>query len=195
MAWVENGAAALLGNHDELFLEWLAGHEDIFYYGRIGGLATINSFLAKMGLNSVGYTELLDDNGKEREIRRRIIESFQGEISFLKERPLFMESREMIFVHAGIDPKRGLHKSYRQELLNIRDEFIYHYDGERTVVFGHTRTRKIHGSDEVYFGENRIIGIDGGCAFGGQLNALIIEDGGYDTAAVKKSTDITGRSR
>lgn len=57
----------------------------------------------------------------------------------------------------------------------IRDEFHNGYKGEKTVIFGHTETKTLHGDTEncnVYFGNNRIIGIDGGAVYGGQLNCL-----------------------
>ena len=59
-------------------------------------------------------------------------------------------------------------------LMWIRNEFHNGYSGEKVVVFGHTETKTFHGNDNcnVYFGNNRIIGIDGGAVYGGQLNCL-----------------------
>lgn len=184
MTWVQEGAVALLGNHDELFLQWLQGVEELFYYGRVGGMKTINSFLRELGHQPVEYEELLRDREWEEEIRRSIREAFEAEIQFLAERPLTAQREGMLFVHAGIEPKKGLEKTRREQLLHIRDEFIYGYAGEQIVVFGHTRTRRIHGTDDVYFGPNRVIGIDGGCAFGGQLNALVVKNGQFQTVHV-----------
>jgi len=54
--------------------------------------------------------------------------------------------------------------------------FFHHkYNGEKTVIFGHTETKTLHCEDDncnVYFGKNHIIGIDGGAVYGGQLNCL-----------------------
>jgi len=61
------------------------------------------------------------------------------------------------------------------ELIWIRDIFHNGYCGEKTVIFGHTPTKNLHKdklSCSVYFGENRIIGIDGAAVYGGQLNCL-----------------------
>jgi len=61
------------------------------------------------------------------------------------------------------------------EFLWIREEFHVGYQGEKTVIFGHTPTYKLHQNPinyNAYFGENNIIGIDGGAVFGGQLHAL-----------------------
>ena len=185
--WCNQGATALLGNHDDLFIQWLEEKEDIFYYGRVGGIATINSCLQGIGMDQVEYSHLLNDVKKEKEIRKIILDTYQDQISFLQSLPLFKQEGEIIFVHAGIHPKKGLEKTTKDDFLNIRNEFIHHYQGLETVIFGHTQTSKIHAHNDIYFGENRVIGIDGGCAFGGQLNALMINDGNYTSHAVLRN--------
>jgi serine/threonine protein phosphatase 1 len=52
--WCRKGAQAILGNHDDLFLRWLDEKEIIYYYGSIGGMATINSGLQSLGLDRIG---------------------------------------------------------------------------------------------------------------------------------------------
>lgn len=184
--WCSQGAIALLGNHDDQFLRWLEGKELIYFYGKTGGIATINSFLERLGLDRVAYPELLHDEKKENDIRKMIQDQFQSQISFLQSCPLFKQDSNLIFVHAGINPKKGLEKTTKTEFNHLRDEFIYEYKNQETVIFGHTPTRRIHKKNDIYFGPNRVIGIDGGCAFGGQLNALIINDGDFGTEAVVK---------
>ncbi|MNQ97777.1 hypothetical protein D3C85_1134390 [compost metagenome] len=44
----------------------------------------------------------------------------------------------------------------------------------KPVVFGHTTTKDIHGKSDVWFDTDKI-GIDGGCAYGLQLNLLEIK--------------------
>lgn len=182
--WCNQGAIALLGNHDDLFLQWLEEKEDIFYYGRVGGIATINSCLQGIGMERVEYSHLLNDGKKENEIRKIILDIYQEQISFLQSLLLFNKEEEIIFVHAGIHPKKGLENTTRSEFLNIRHEFIDHYHNQEIVIFGHTQTSKIHKQNDIYFGENHVIGIDGGCAFGGQLNALMIKDGEFTATSV-----------
>lgn len=186
-SWCRKGASALLGNHDELFLKWLDDKEIIYYYGKIGGMATINSCLKRLGIGEVEYSQLLYDESKEKEIRKIILVRFQAQISFLRSLPLYKKEGEFIFVHAGINPKKGLDQTTKVELLNLRDEFINEYNGHETVIFGHTPTRRIHEQNNVYFGPNRVIGIDGGCAFGGQLNAFIINNGEFNETFVLRN--------
>jgi serine/threonine protein phosphatase 1 len=186
--WCRQGARALLGNHDDLFLQWLEEKENILYYaGRNGGLATINSCLDCLGMNRVEISQLLSDVIKENQIRKIILDRFYSQVSFIKSLPYVEVDSNLIFVHAGVNPIHGLKKTTKLEFLHLRDEFIYHYNQPETVIFGHTPTRKIHNQDNVYFGKNRIIGIDGGCAFDGQLNALIIDNGMFHTMSVVKN--------
>lgn len=189
--WCCHGATALMGNHDDLFLQWLEAREIIYYYGgRVGGMATINSCLQRLGIDRVEHSQLLYDERKEHEIRTIILDHFHDQISFLHSLPLFKKQSGIIYVHAGIHPKKGLEKTAKVEFLNIRDEFIHEYHHPETIIFGHTPTRRIHHKDDIYFGPNRVIGIDGGCAFGGQLNALIIQDGEFSaTSVVKKEQE------
>ncbi|MGM0901911.1 MAG: metallophosphoesterase [Bacillota bacterium] len=188
--WCSQGASALLGNHEELFLQWLEEKENILYYGgRNGGMATINSCLHRLGMDQVAISQLLSDVRKEYQVRNIIQDRFHEQISFIESLPLYKKNSELIFVHAGINPKNGLEKTTKLEFLHLRDEFIYEYNLSETVIFGHTPTRKLHNQDNVYFGPNRVIGIDGSCAFGGQLNALIIESGVFSTTSVVRNNN------
>jgi serine/threonine protein phosphatase 1 len=84
----------------------------------------------------------------------------------------YRETDDVIFVHGGIDPDTPIAQTDPHLLLWIRDRFILGYDGPKTVVFGHTATELIHGSSDVYFGDNNVIGIDGGAVYGGLLHCL-----------------------
>lgn len=176
MTFNRQGATVLLGNHDALLLDWLNGLEDISYYCDVGGLATINSFLSALELPPVDVFDIRFSRQKEHDIKTLIRREFAAELQFLATRPLYAQRGPFLFVHAGLHPDKGITGSTKAELLNIREPFIRHYRGESFIVFGHTRTRRLHGSDTVYYGANRVIGIDGGCAYGGQLNALIIRE-------------------
>lgn len=70
--------------------------------------------------------------------------------------------------------------------MYIKDKFIDHTftNLHQKIIFEHTRTIDIHETSDVWFGEDKI-GIDGGCAYGMQLNALIHENGSYTTADSK----------
>ncbi len=60
----------------------------------------------------------------------------------------------------------------KSDFLYIKEEFIKNPTNvAKIVIFGHTQTSDIHGSSDVWFGDGKI-GIDGGCAYGKQLNCL-----------------------
>ncbi|MBM7568831.1 hypothetical protein [Paenibacillus sacheonensis] len=61
-----------------------------------------------------------------------------------------------------------------RDFLYIKEPFISASTAvDKPVIFGHTKTIDIHGSAGVWFGDGKI-GIDGGCAYGYQLNCLEI---------------------
>ncbi|HEU4964777.1 MAG TPA: metallophosphoesterase family protein [Bacilli bacterium] len=170
-----DGAIVLGGNHEELFLNWLDAKPDSDFYLRdiCGGQATIRSYCAPHGCTTS------DD-----EARRIILEEYGDHVAFLRSLPDYHEDPDYIFVHAGINPmvsdwRTGPQKDFRW----IRS--VFHeteHASPKTVIFGHTPTHHLHEGDEcsdIYFG-HKIIGIDGGCAYGRQLNGLeITAEGDY----------------
>ncbi|CAD2074688.1 metallophosphoesterase family protein [Phocicoccus pinnipedialis] len=162
----EDGAITLIGNHEVMLLETVEGNE----YGREryrknGGLQTVQSYD-----NSIIDFRLPD------------VPEFYDHVEFIRSLDLYYETDEYIFVHAGVVPGKTLEESTRDELVWIRDKFFNEYTGNKTVIFGHTPTSRIRGEKDnaPYFGENNIIGIDGGAVFGQQLNCLILPDKTYE---------------
>jgi serine/threonine protein phosphatase 1 len=130
----------LKGNHEAMFLDFLAGRNQmLFLYN--GGGTTLKSYQETAGVRIP-----------------------KAHLDFLEAlRPSFA-TEEFIFVHAGLRPGRSLEKQDERDLIWIRDEFIESdYDWGRTVVFGHTPLQK------PYFGENKI-GVDTGAVFGRVLS-------------------------
>jgi serine/threonine protein phosphatase 1 len=177
----EHGAVALGGNHEEMFLNWVDGREDLsplpFFMPICGGIATALSFLGE------GWTEaeLLARTDEARaEIRDRHAEL----IEFLRALPDYHEEEKYIFVHAGIDPElTDWHETQHQDFRWIRERFHHTpHRANKTVIFGHTPTHRLHADkncSDIWIADQRI-GVDGGCAFGYQLNCLeISEDGTY----------------
>ncbi|GGO05448.1 metallophosphoesterase [Saccharibacillus kuerlensis] len=170
------GAIALMGNHEDLMLRALVsgGEEDWKrWVVRNGGCATLQSY---------GFSdhELRIETGEA--YKRPALKSaaLERHLDFVRSLDRYYETDDCLYVHAGIQPGRTAAQSDPMELLWIREEFHRGYDGTKTVVFGHTPTRSLHrdpDNDGIYYGANRIIGIDGGAAFGGQLNAIDMQSG------------------
>lgn len=91
--------------------------------------------------------------------------------------PLIYEDKSFICVHGGIRPGVKIEDQYPSDLLWIREEF---YESSKNfikpIIFGHTPTLHINGTDIPFMAKDRI-GIDTGIAYGGKLTALEIIDG------------------
>lgn len=177
----EYGVVALGGNHEDLFLKWLQNHEAAERYLRevIGGIETIQSFCEPLGHQE-----------PDAEARRLILEAYPEQIEFLHTLPDSYEAEGHIFVHAGIDPLLADWRETPSHTLRwIRGDFHHtKHQADGTVVFGHTPTTNLHESEtcaEIWHGD-RIIGIDGGCVFGNQLNCLEISPNGYRSYSVAR---------
>ncbi len=109
----------LLGNHEKMLLEYLAGEDPAFYLAN-GGVATLESY-----------------GGDPANIP-------PAHLSFFRRlRPLY-ETPNYLFVHAGIRPLVPLEKQDVKDLVWIRHEF-FQFVGRypKTVVFGHTPMRQV----------------------------------------------------
>ena len=160
----DGGATVLLGNHEQMMLEAFAGEPDaIERWFRNGARATLRSY----GHRAAGA----------KRIPRTLRSSAQiaEHLEFLADLDYYHETADTVFVHGGVDPDvelTDLAETDPRTLLWIRDRFFRRYAGAKTVVFGHTATPLIHGSPDVYFGDNQVIGIDGGAVYGGPLHCL-----------------------
>lgn len=154
----EKGAIVLSGNHDEMMVAAANNEERAWErWERKGALFTLQS-----------YDPTIED------MRIPEDETFHEHVAFLKTLDYYYETDDYIFVHGGVHPSTPIHDTDPWTLTWIREEFHNGYQGEKPVIFGHTRTAHFHGGDkhDVYFGSNNIIGIDGGAVYGGQLNCL-----------------------
>lgn len=193
----EGDAVILRGNHDDLFARLMTAgaSEAAEAYMRGGGARTMQSYIGYEAWRTAAET------GKLEEARRRTVDLFPDHFAFLGKLPLYAEEAGHLFVHAGIDPDEpDWRRQADHTFMNIGDRFVSSSPRSAdeagaappTVVFGHTRTQLIHGSSDVWFGPGKI-GIDGGCAYGGRLNALVIgKDGSYRVVYAENADGLTG---
>lgn len=120
---------ALLGNHEDLMLACLETRDRDVWWNWLsnGG----NSTLKSLGLSTrFGYepSALRDALGEQR-------------INWLRHLPLYYETTEYIFVHAGIVPGVPLSQQHRKDMLWIRSRFLQsQVDHGKIIVHGHTQT-------------------------------------------------------
>ena len=146
----------LKGNHEDMMLNFLGfrGHYgESFLFN--GGAATMDSY-------SIGESEL--DNA---------IEHLPAEhLKFYRNLSLSYLHPPYFFVHAGILPARQLEEQDPEDLLWIRQEFIFNpHEAGAIVVFGHTPMRGVM-IDLPYK-----LGIDTGLVYGGKLSCLEFTEG------------------
>jgi serine/threonine protein phosphatase 1 len=146
----------LKGNHEDMLLSFLGfpGHYgESFLFN--GGAATMDSY----GIADAELEHTLELLPAEH------VKFYRGlSLSYLRP-PYF-------FVHAGILPARQLEEQDPEDLLWIRQEFIFNpHEAGAIVVFGHTPMRGVM-IDLPYK-----LGIDTGLVYGGKLTCLEFNEG------------------
>ncbi len=189
---------AILGNHDQMFYEFVKTGRNRFdpelradlswTNNRLGGMTTLYSYLKdtpidhpewvswdhvlEHGLGNDASDDLLDAVSK---IAREDA-TINTHLDWLINLPLYIEGPENhLFVHAGIRPGVALSDQARDDLLWIRDGWL-EYEGplDHMVVHGHTAL-----DFPVHHG-NRI-NLDGGAGRGRTLVPAVFENGKWFT--------------
>jgi serine/threonine protein phosphatase 1 len=172
---------ALRGNHEDKWIECYEEPDLGFLLPPVNGCAnTVRSFVEELPLDE-------DDSLSTAEIHRMAQISMWmplDVIEWMAALPLWYEDEHGIYVHAGIEGKKGRWKHPRQSgpetlLWMRRQEFYSSYHGKR-VVFGHTSVEELPidhlGPDaspqnEVWM-RGDLIGLDTACGKGGHLSAI-----------------------
>lgn len=171
---------ALRGNHDQRLVD-LIRTDNVTVQSKFfehGGLQTIQSYC-----DFINYSI---DHDQYEQARIHIRNQFNHHIEFLESLPLYHEDLNHIYVHAGLNPQySNWREQPEQDFMYIKREFhISKPLTDKTVIFGHTRTIELQDTADIWFDRGKI-GIDGGCAYGLQLNCLINNEGIYSTKDVK----------
>lgn len=153
----------LKGNHEHALLEFLRTPETITPWLLWGGEVTLQSYGVPLRNAEGKRTDCHEQSTKLKEV---LPDNHQAFFDDLK---LYYEAGDYLFVHAGIKPGVPLNKQHEEDLLMIRDAFIFSRKTlEKTVVFGHTIFT------EPFVTEDRI-GIDTGGYAHGKLTAVALE--------------------
>ncbi|MDK2600500.1 metallophosphoesterase family protein [Bacillus stercoris] len=163
-----------MGNHEDMLLQFLNNpdYETGDWYFNNGGSRTCASFCPT---DEFIFFKSFEERAKSMFKREK-------EIQFLKELPFYYEFGEVIFVHAGINTLLDDWKlSSENHMLWSRDMWYHKNETGKKIVFGHTPTRMLHpdGIDDVWISScETYIAIDGGMAYKGQANGLLISKEG-----------------
>ena len=166
----EAGARVLKGNHEDLMIKALTTDVERswnHWVKQCGGDATLYSY---------GFSKS-DIVASEEPFQKPLLTSelLWKHVEFIQELENYIETPDYVFVHAGVHPSMPISETDPHLLMWIRGEFHKGYSGDKIIVFGHTETSTLYNdvkNHHVYFGQNRIIGVDGGAVYGGQLNCL-----------------------
>lgn len=156
---LERGAAEtvfLKGNHEDMMLSFLGlpgNYGDSFLFN--GGAQTLESY-------GVG----------ERDVAQAAERIPEAHLDFLRRLATSYLRSPYLFVHAGVLPSRQLEEQRVEDLLWIRQKFIFSpHKIDAAVVFGHTPMR------EVMEDLPSKLGIDTGLVYGGKLSAVELTEG------------------
>jgi serine/threonine protein phosphatase 1 len=158
----------LLGNHEQMLLDFLAEKKSSLYiWLGNGGLETLKSYGNKMDGHIDETMELQYDERIQENFLRLLPSSHKD---FFHQLKLSYEWGNYFFVHAGIDPDTPLHKQKKDTLLWTRDpKFLdSKKQFEKIIVHGHTP------GNSIILKNNRIC-LDTGVFFSGKLSCIKIE--------------------
>src|SRR5271170_1124184 len=157
--YVDRGNAEcvfLKGNHEDMMMSYLGlpgNYGESFLFN--GGIATLDSY-------GVHEEDLEDAFARLPDAHL----DFMSRLATSYLRPPYL------FVHAGIMPTRQLEEQQTEDMLWIRQEFIFNpHRIDATVVFGHTPMRGVM-IDLPYK-----LGIDTGLVYGGKLTCVEFTEG------------------
>lgn len=114
------------------------------------------------------------------EKRQRVNKEFAQELDFIDNLPLAIETKDFIFIHAGIENRPDWESTSEKFALTTPWYMDMRHQSEKTVICGHYPVYNYRAANfaslPVADKEKRIIDIDGGAStkFAQQLNALII---------------------
>lgn len=144
-----DNVVCLSGNHEQMFLNYLAGIDEVMYLYNGGN----------MTLLSYGISPAASLPERKAAIPVKHLHFFRSLLPYY-------ETDDYIFVHAGLVPGYSLQEQTIHDLLWIRHEFIdSDYDFGKRIIFGHTPF-----SSPLI--ESNKIGIDTGAFSGGKLTCV-----------------------
>ncbi|HET9478352.1 MAG TPA: metallophosphoesterase family protein [Pyrinomonadaceae bacterium] len=163
----------LRGNHEQMLMDFLDGHNSIWLTPVTGGERTFEQYT---GLPVRARTEADLD-----EMRRVLEQSLPSEhLEFMQSLPFYYEDEHAIYVHAGLDDGKHPSESSPMSLLWMRDmDFYRNYRG-KPCVFGHTPTpllplRGRLGRHGIYISHSAV-GLDTGYNHQSPLSCLSLPD-------------------
>lgn len=149
---------SLIGNHDQMFIDWYIEDECLEWLSHDPELITTKSFLTEEQFTYLSK-ELISQEPSYKRVSVFIKDTIKRNHSdllnwlTLKNRALYYENSKQIFVHAGIFEAVGeLWKNY-----TIKDEFTWKFPAEtgyfyKDIIAGHVSSATVS-NDKKYLGK------------------------------------------
>jgi serine/threonine protein phosphatase 1 len=152
----------LKGNHEDCVLRFLNDPGVLSEWRSIGGVPTILSY----GVTPTRH----DDPHAQHEIAMALAQAMpESHRNFFQTLAHSFTCGDFFFAHAGVRPGIPLERQSQQDLLGIREDFLWHEENfGKVVVHGHTPAK------EPEVRRNRI-NIDTGAYATGRLTCLVLE--------------------
>ena len=160
----------LLGNHEQMLLDFMAGKRNSLYiWLGNGGLETLESYGSDMNSYIDHSMELKDEELIRKQFTRLLPFSHKN---FFNQLILNYEWGDYFFVHAGINPDLPIEKQEKETMLWTREKNFFNpkMTCSKIIVHGHTPVEKI---EKYPFRIN----LDTGSFYSGKLSCLKIENG------------------
>jgi serine/threonine protein phosphatase 1 len=152
----------LRGNHDQAVLDFLS--DPLFY--RIWKSYGAQETLLSYGVRPPRFDEVQAITEARDEFAAKLP---PAHLAFFEALEMSAEVGDYFIAHAGVRPGVALDAQAKEDLLWIRDDFLFsNSDFGKVIVHGHTP------SDDVVRRKNRI-GVDTGAYATGHLTALVLE--------------------
>lgn len=150
----------LMGNHEQMLMDYVASHS----------LDEIKNY---------DYTDCWMLNGGDETIKdfsKNGIKELYSWFHFVNTLPVFVDTGDMLFCHAGVNPDRDIDHQFTDDMLWIREDFYNNYHGDKMIIVGHTPVQYlIEGAKKyapVYIDDNNILMCDTGAFMGGNIGRL-----------------------
>lgn len=187
-----NNVVALLGNHDEMFLDWIDGESFNHLWNDPKG-ATINSFWGAAKRRGILFVSTenfptvrlvkfapfeVSDDDYQSEVANEI-KKHKELLQWYRNLPLYYQVDDVVFVHAGLDEEEEDWKN------TSRQTMIWKYPAQMgktpwgiKVVAGHVMTKEMWKDENRHsiFRDGDHIYIDGAAPITKKLNILVYDD-------------------
>lgn len=169
-------AISLLGNHEEMFLQFLNAPSTMTYsaYVNNGGIETLISMFSE--------TVIQQYKNKPVELAKLIESDYMEEVEFLRNLPVYYQHNNLVCAHAGIENvEEDFRSTSDEDFVWMREQIDTSLKSNITAqgTDGLDSIKVVHGHTPNYSGKldvaHNVLNIDTGAVFGGKLTGVRLD--------------------